>query len=1019
VYANVLGESDDQACVSSNLHYDNYCIACGGSHYDIGKKCVKWEPCKYINNGLSQSNVMLMHLNIQGGFCNKYHELYTFLEGSNVDILCINEHCLLEDHINVLACLKNYKIGAYFCRKNVSRGGSCILLNQNYDFKELGDLCIYNEEGTFEACSIEIPSINTIVISIYRTPYEANFKTFISKLEQLLNKLRKYLKSRHIYIAGDFNVDILPTTNSSNNKSMFLNLISMYGFNINFCSPTRITENSSTCIDNILTNDVSLLHPEIQKSKLNLELGFSDHRALFIELKNSPSSKIKPCSKKRLFTKNNILNFCEVVSRTNWDISNKYDAQTNFNNFFNQFLIHFNHCFPPKFFTNKQRKNKNNKTWVTEGIKISSKKKRQLSKIAKTSKDLNFLAYYKNYRKIFKTVCDRARKMYNCEVISTADNKSQAVWNVVKSELGSSGSKCNDFPDILVGDERLKDGQVISDFFNDKYLNILGDNRCGSHVDTAEEFVNNFNNNLKNSFNFHYVAVSEVKKVIRNLKNKKTVGWDEIPVDIIKKVVNFIAHPICMIINKCFQEGIFPSQMKYAELKPLFKKGLMENPENYRPISILPTLSKVFEKIAYNQIYSFFDSNKLFANQQFGFRSGLSTISAVSDFINQVSEGLDGSQSTAAVFCDLSKAFDSVDYDILLTKLRYYKFSAKSLSWIQSYLTDRYQRTIIKKNGKRSVSTWGKIKYGVPQGSILGPLLFLIFVNDLPQNVSSNLIQYADDTTAIVKAKNSNDLKVKLDSSLLELSNWFSVNGLKLNSSKTQILKFQTAQNKNIYTFDLIFDDNILSFVNNTKFLGLNIDENLSWKPHISILTKKLNTACFQIYVLRNIIDTKTKIMVYYAMFFSHLQYGIELWGFTSHANKIFKIQKRFLRTLSFSPKRASCKPLFKKYEILTMPSLFIFKILVNLKSNFHEYLNKQFVHHYPTRFKDNLQYPRHRLCLYEKSPYYMSLRLYNKLPNRLKNIDSVSKFKTELRFYLLEKTFYSVSEFLDGNSIV
>lgn len=146
----MLDKTDGQAYVLNNLsncNLDNYCIACGGSHYDISKKCVKWESCKYISNNLSKNSVMLMHLNIQGGFLNKYHELYTFLDGSNVDILCINEHCLLEDNINVLSCLKNYKIGAYFCRKNVSRGGSCILVNQNYNFKELGDLCLYNEEG--------------------------------------------------------------------------------------------------------------------------------------------------------------------------------------------------------------------------------------------------------------------------------------------------------------------------------------------------------------------------------------------------------------------------------------------------------------------------------------------------------------------------------------------------------------------------------------------------------------------------------------------------------------------------------------------------------------------------------------------------------------------------------------------------------------------------------------------------------------------------------------------------------
>lgn len=325
--------------------------------------------------------------------------------------------------------------------------------------------------------------------------------------------------------------------------------------------------------------------------------------------------------------------------------------------------------------------------------------------------------------------------------------------------------------------------------------------------------------------------------------------------------------------------------------------------------------------------------------------------------MNQVLSGLDGSQSTAALFCDLSRAFDCVDYNILLSKLKYYKFSNLALSWVNSYLKDRQQRTIIKKNNTKFISEWQKIECGVPQGSILGPLLFLIFVNDVPKNVSSNLILYADDTTAIVKAKDAEGLKEKLDLSLLELSSWFSANGLKLNSSKTQIIKFQTMQNRHTSIFELHYDGNLLSFVKSIKFLGVSIDQNLTWRPHIEMTTKKLNTACFQMRVLRNVIDLKTKLIVYYAMFYSFLQYGIELWGSVSDATAIFKIQKKYLRIMSFAPKRTSCKPLFKRYELLTMPCLYIFKILVFLKNNYQSYRVNQSYHQYPTRFKNDFQY--------------------------------------------------------------
>lgn len=959
-----------------------------------------------------------MHLNIQGGILKKLHELHIFLESSNVDIICLNEHWLGDDQIVTLSSFEKYNVAAYYCRKSVEKGGSCILIKHEYNYKERTDFYIYNEDDVFEMCSIEIVSLKTIVISIYRTPYDNNFKIFINKLELLLIKLLKYTKTHQVYIAADFNIDILQNAKSPTHRNIFLNLIAMYGFEVNFGSPTRLTKNTTTCIDNIISNNI--FKNNKQKSKMNLELGLSDHRGLFIELFTDKICKTsfnaKTNFKKRLYSTKNTSLFYESISEIDdWELSLLNDAQTNFNTFFHQFMTIFDFSFPLKFYSKKTSKNKN-KSWVTKGIKISSERKRELSRIAKTNSDINFQNYYKNYRKIFKAVCDRARKMYNCDIISNSDNRSKAVWTVVKSELGILNRKSRDFPDLCVGDKPLKEGQLIADFFNDQFANVSKVIKCQPCPYTATELVKKVNINIQDNFKFKHVTIDQVKKTILSLKNKKSVGWDEIPVEIVKKTAGSISIPLCYLINQCFDEGIYPCQLKNAELKPLFKKGSVEDPGNYRPVSILPTLSKIFEKIAYDQIYSFFENNGIFTDQQFGFRSGRSTTTAVSNFINWVSGGLDGSQSTAAVFCDLSKAFDCVNHDILINKLKHYKFSKSALSWVNSYLRNRQQRTILKKNDTQFISEWQKIECGVPQGSILGPLFFLIFVNDVTKSVSSNLILYADDTTAVVQAENSEVLKTKLELTVLELSSWFGTNGLKLNSSKTQILKFQTVQNRQKLTIELYYDGNILSFIDNTKFLGINIDQNLTWKPHIEMTIKKLNTACFQMCVLRNVTDLKTKLMIYYAMFYSVLQYGIELWGSVSHASDIFKLQKKYLRLMAFVPKRTSCKPLFKRFEILTMPCIYIFRMLIFLKNNPQSYSDNQFVHDYPTRFKNDFQYPRHRLSLYEKSPYYMGLRLFNSLPASLKAIDDVKTFKNSLKMYLLEKNYYSVQDYLVDN---
>jgi hypothetical protein len=975
--------------------------------------------CKNFKKGKDVR--FLMHLNIQGGIVNKIHDLYIFLLSFNVDVLCLNEHWLLETQLCNFSILNNYKLGAFYCRNESSRGGTCILIKDNYDFKERIDFYLYNEEGIFEMCCIEIPALNSIVISMYRTPYDTNFKNFINKFESLLLLLQKYQKKFNIYIAADFNIDILENTSSPGQKNVFLNLISMYGFQTNFCSPTRVTKNTLSSIDNILTN--CIFKSSNLKQKMNVDLGISDHRALCIALSpksNSTSPNKRTCFKKRLFTNSNLNVFCKNISETIWDLSSTKNAQSNFNSFFQSFMSNFNYCFPLKFYSCKLSKNKSNKNWVTKGITISSRRKRELSKMAKVNDDANFQNYYKKYRKIFKTVCDKARKLSNCDMISKADNRSKAVWTVVKSELGTLGCKSRDFPDLCVSGNFLKDGNEIADFLNNKFAHISQEKGCQPNFLSAAEYTTNFNIKKKFNFQFVHTSVPEVKKVIMSLKNKTSVGWDEVPIKLIKLTVDSISYPLCKIINQCFDEGIFPNQFKYAEIKPLFKKGCVEDPSNYRSVALLPAMSKIFEKIAFNQIYSYFENNNLFSDNQFGFRSGRSTISAVADFINQVSNGLDSSQSTAGVFCDLSNAFDCVNYNILISKLQHYKFSKLAMSWVNSYLSNRQQRTIILKNNSKFISEWQNIECGVPQGSILGPLLFLIYVNDIPKNSTPSLILYADDTTAVVKASDIVSLKNEFQISFQELSKWFNANGLKLNSLKTQIIKFQTVQDKKTFDLDLYHDSNILSFVDNTKFLGINIDKNLTWTPHIEITIKKLNVACFQMYVLRNVIDIKTKLTVYYAIFYSIMQYGIELWGSASCAHKVFKIQKKYLRIMTFNLKRTSCKPLFEKYSLLTMPCLFIFKILLLLKNNFNSFYINQYNHKYPTRFKKDFQYPRHRLLLFEKSPYYMGLKLYNRLPAYLKEINDYVKFKNSLKMYLLSKTYYSLEEYLsDSHSTI
>lgn len=960
-----------------------------------------------------------MHLNIQGGVLKKRNDLELILNDSNILVVCLNEHWLSKNSINLLNSFQNYKLASFYCRENGSYGGSCILLQDYLNFTVRDDVCKLGEDSVFEISCLEIRDLDIVVVSLYRVPKSENFEHFLGKLDLLMKLLTRKIKVKNIYIAADFNVDILESCKSFQQKLEFLAIVETYGFKFNFLTPTRITANGESCIDNILSLKIK---NNLVQHNIDLELGISDHRALYISLPNekcTENKKTLPNKKTRIFSKNNIFNFTNNLNRVQWEVSYCNSFDKNCFNFFSCFQNMFEESFPLKFFNTKSKSSTCKKTWVTEGIKVSSKRKRELSKRVKQSNDLNFKSYVKKYKLVFKAVCNKSKELSNSRYIKEADNITKAAWSVVKSEVGVKNRPDNDFPDLMVNGQPLEDGNLIASYFNIK------------SIETSKQFGLCFNNDLANKlsnekqkiqssqFQFESILPNDVTKIIKSIKTKKSAGCDEIPVDLMKRISHLIAEPICIIVNQSFQNNIFPYHLKYAELKPIYKKGEKQNPDNYRPISILPSFSKIFEKVAFQQLSNFLEKSNQLAKEQFGFRRGRNTIGAVANFIEEVYWALDGSQNTLGVFCDLSKAFDCVNHKILLQKLYTFNLSKNTVSWIESYLYNRKQRTIISKGNITFKSSWKRVQDGVPQGSILGPLLFLLYVNDLPLNISNSLTLYADDTTAVIKANSNAELYTKLEGALTELSEWFEGNFLKMNHEKTQLIRFCTSWSKdNLEDSDKIkIQKQSLSLSKYVKFLGVDLDMNLTWNKSIQVLSGRLTSACFQMLILRDTVDLKTRTMVYYGYFFSILQYGIEFWGASSQSSIIFKLQKRFLRTMTFSSRRQSCKSIFKELKILTLPSLFILKTLMFVHSNFNEISNTQFDHVYNTRNKDDFQFPKHRLKLTEKSPMYMGKKLFNNLPNDIKLEITHNTFKRRLTNFLLEKNYYSLIEFLSDNT--
>jgi len=463
---------------------------------------------------------------------------------------------------------------------------------------------------------------------------------------------------------------------------------------------------------------------------------------------------------------------------------------------------------------------------------------------------------------------------------------------------------------------------------------------------------------------------------------------------------------------------IFHDRLKFSEVKPLHKDGDPLDFSNYRPISLLTSFSKVIEKIIHKRLYHFLDQQKLIVNEQHGFRQKASTETAAFFLLNTILLSLDKKSLAVVLFLDLRKAFDCVDHAILLYKLNYYGISGKANELMKSYITDRYQRVVLDdKFSNKLVSEWKCIKHGVPQGSVLGPLLFLIYINDLPRTIDNyaNSVLFADDTSIIITNTDPQEFKQTIDISIQETNDWFLSNLLTVNYNKTQFLQFFA---KKKIPIQIITSNSILNNINTTKFLGLTLDSMLSWREHITALTLKLNKSCFAFRAIKPFMTTRVLKMVYYSYFHSIMSYGIIFWGSSHFSINILRTQKRIIRIMTNRSKRDSCRQLYKQLQILTLPGQYILSLLLFV-IKYREFfpLNSD-IHDRNTRYNDNLHPPTTNLTPVQKGVLCSGIKIFNCLPTSIKSLSKDPKhFKNKLKNFLLEHTLYSLNEYYQVTS--
>ena len=366
----------------------------------------------------------------------------------------------------------------------------------------------------------------------------------------------------------------------------------------------------------------------------------------------------------------------------------------------------------------------------------------------------------------------------------------------------------------------------------------------------------------------------------------------------LKLVADIIVVPLCRIINLSFSVGVFPDALKISKVIPLHKGGSTQDLNNFRPISLLFIVDKIFEKLMHKRLYEFLVAHEVLFYNQFGFQKNNSAANSLIEISEKIKETIDNGNFGCGIFIDLKKTFDTVNHRILLTKLENYGIRGSLLKWFESYLTDRKQYVFC--NGV--VSDTVSISCGVPQGSVLGPLLFLLYINDLP-NISSKLqfFLFADDTNIYYESDDLKELEKTVNRELKLLSLWLNLNRLALNVTKTSFVIFRSNRKPVNHNVILILNRKALAQRDHVKYLGVLMDQHLNWKHQIANVSKKIGRGVGILSKLKHFLDSGLLRNIYYCLVYSYLNYGVHAWGSAcpSATEKLLILQKKAVRILT------------------------------------------------------------------------------------------------------------------------
>ena len=819
----------------------------------------------------------------------------------------------------------------------------------------------------------------------------------------MINKLNQ--EKANYYILGDFNCNLLKINKYPNIADFVNTMHSLNALNL-VNKPTRFPRGKQhgrpSILDHLWTNQPHHI------SKVNLiKDDISDHSPMVFAIELN--KKISKTYQNNIFTRDWTNFRSDAFNDSLYDFTCEIDKNSDIHKKFYDLQIHIANCIEkhaPLRMRTKKEKKFSGRPWISESIRISINNKNNLYKFLLTHDDQELQKKYNKMKKILKKTVFRAEQNFYGRLFDKWKNESKKIWGLINEITCRKKRDRNTIKTLETANGILTaDPKTIADTLNNYFTNI-GQNLSDSLPPSPVTYQQFLKNRQKNSFYLRPSDPMEVLEIIESFK-KNSPGPDKIPPKFVRIGAPALSNILSSLINECFSNGIYPDPIKIARLTPLHKGDLKEQSKNYRPISILSILSKIIEKLTYKRLIKFIDKNCILNSNQFGFRKAHSTVHAITSIHEQILENINNNEHTISIYLDLSKAFDCVNHNILLSKLEHYGVRGVALNFFKSYLTNRKQYTVV--NGFSSDLLY--ILCGVPQGSTLGPLLFLLYINDLATASKFSASLFADDTSLLLKHKNISVLERQCNIELVHINNWFLANKLTANLSKASkyMLTLGKQRSKHPDHFELEMGNAVLEKVKSIKYLGVMFDERFNWEDHVSYISSKISCSVGILSKLRYYTNIKTLISVYRSLVDSHLTYALGAWGKAGVTvlQPLRVLQNRAIRFISRAPRFRRLDNDYLNLRILKLDDLYEVAVLKFM----HQYYNGKLPNYFDSYFRSthvthryNLRHnPEGNLCpiackkvSMEKSIRYYGPITWEKLSSNVKLL-SFTKFKKDI----------------------